>query len=171
MARRNGGAAQRTLTNDDYTDRELLANIRDATGADGWATTTDIGRECGFTGDGTKSGTPASKVAQRLVWMRRGELLESTGPDLTKPYAEPGDRDTRWRLTEVGQNLLKKGTLSKAVASSLDRMDAGTQILLMSQLSRRAYIEGDLGVAFAFRREWQHNQSKRKLVYRSATKR
>lgn len=161
--RRNG--AGRTLRNTDLTDRELLANITDAIEADGWATTTGIAVECGFRGSGEKGDTPARKAANRLAWMRDGGLLESTGPDLTKPYVEPGDRDTRWRLTEFGQSI-RSGALSRSAERALEGLDPGAQVVLMRLIAQQGYVNGDTALAFTLRREWQHNQAQRKLMIR-----
>lgn len=166
MARRNGGSPTRTIRNQDVTDRELLANITDAVEADGWATTTGIAVECGFGVANSKKGeTPARKVATRLSWMRDGGLLESADPDYTKPYKNPGDRDTRWRLSPVGEAILA-GKLSKTVENALASLDAGALVLLMRQLGMQGYVGGDLAVAFTLRREWQHHQGQRRLVIR-----
>lgn len=165
MAKRNGRSSTRTIRNDDITDKELLANIKDAVETDGWATTTGIAVECGFNASGEKGDTPARKVASRLSWMRDGGLLESTDPDLTRPYKGPGDHDTRWKLSPLGEILLS-GRLSKPVENAIAQMDAGAMLMMMRQLAQTGYVGGDLGVAFAMSREWRHHASQRKLSIR-----
>lgn len=157
--------APSNFTNQKLTDRELLANIKDAEEADGWATTTEIAIACGYTGNGSKNKTPATKVASRLAWMRDGGLLESTLPDYTVSASEPGARDTRWRLTEAGE-LIRTGQLSKAVENAIARMDPGAMILMMRRLTQLGYIDGDVPVAFALRREYQHRIAQRRLKIR-----
>lgn len=159
--------------NADLTDREMLANIVDVGDDDGYATTTDIGLKCGYTGSNgngrrgnqQRTATPAQRVASRLCWMRDGGLLESFAPDRTTPYIEPGDRDTRWRPTEIGYMILD-GKLSKAVQTGLERMDAGSMLLAMRELMTIGYIRGGQTEAFALRREIQHHQAQRSLKIR-----
>lgn len=145
--------------NEEFTDREMLANIADAADADGWASSTDIGVQCGFSTNG-KSRTPATRVASRLAWMRDGGLLESA-----RFSDEDHTHDSYWRLTEVGQQILH-GKLTKAVSGAIERMDAGAQILMMRELTRQGFVNGEVAVAFAIRREYQHNAAQRKLVLR-----
>lgn len=167
MPKRAQPAPTRGATNNEYDDRELLGIINDLCQqeADGFVSTTEIGLKMGFTSNGNKNSTPAVKVASRLSWMRTGLLLESSEPDYTTPANEPGARDTRWRLTRIGHEIIK-GSLSKAVETAISRMDAGAQILMMRQLTTRGFIEADVPVAFAIRREYQHNIHKRKLLLR-----
>lgn len=152
------------IRNIDYTDRELLGVIDRAADGDGMASTTEIALALGFT-DSKKYKTPAIKVASRLSWMRSGRLLESADPDLSRPYTEPGARDTRWGLTPAGRAIME-GQLSKAAQNAIEKMDDGAQILMMRHLTRKGFVEGSVPLAFAIRREYQHNIDKRKLTLR-----
>lgn len=163
-------AQSRTARNDDWTDREILGIVDEAAreDVDESASTTEIGIKMGFSANRDSANkTPATAVGSRLAWMRDGGLLESLPPDLTRPFTEPGARDTRWRLTRSGQEILS-GKLTKTITNAVDRMSTGDKIVLVKELMRTGYIEGDATTAFAMDRQVKHDRAKRKLVFRAA---
>lgn len=137
--------------NVDYSDRELLINVY-AVARDVGATTAEIAVKLGITANGKKGITPSKKIGSRLGWMR-------TFGFLARVKAERG-KEPVWLVTEAGQ-LLIQGQLSKAVQTALDKMDDGSQLLLMRALTRRAYVEASQETATAIRREYQHQVAQR----------
>ena len=166
MAARNG---HRSARNEDWTDREILGIVQDLINEDGEATTTSIGERMGFklrhaNGNGRRE-TPATKVGGRLGWMRSGGLLSSYETDPEADGHEPGDRDLRWDLTDIGYDICT-GRLTKAVSGALGKMTDGDRVLLARELMRATWIDGNDGGAFAIDRQIKHERAQQKRSFR-----
>lgn len=135
------------LRNLDYSDRELLHVIYDATGGDGLASSDDIAAALGY----SDNGKPRTRlVAARLTWMARYGFIEPVEPEATS------DRDPKhrlWAVTPVGRSLMG-GRLNGHVEQALTRSDPGQALLLMRRLTTEGRSES---VAAALRREFQRN--------------
>lgn len=136
----------------DYRDRELLYIIDDLADADGVVEATEVARQLGFV-DG-KGKVIVAPVSMRFAWMeRRYKQLRRVAP---KTSADP----VRWAITENGRALMH-GRITASVMRELDKNHPGTELLLIRELTRRTYIEGDPATAAAIRREVQYAEARR----------
>jgi hypothetical protein len=142
------------LRNIDYTDRELLHVIESTTSNGDGALAQDVAVALGFEPDGRGR----QSVSVRLSWMVRYGYLDRVDPK-EQPDGKAGD-PVRWVITPLGRELMV-GKLSKSVESQIDRASAGSQLLIMRRLARRAFFESDEGIGTAVRREYQHSEAHR----------
>lgn len=146
-----------SLRNIDLTDRELLHLIHDIDNG-GPVTSQDVGLALGISPNGDGNKTAATRVAQRLSWMKRYGFLERVSP-LELDGGKVGD-PVRWLVTDIGRQIMG-GKLSKGLEQSIDRARPGDQVLLMRKLTQRAYVQAGSEVATAVRREYLHNAAQR----------
>jgi hypothetical protein len=127
-----------SLRNVDFTDRELLLVVDSLDNA----TSQDVGLAMGFNGK-----MAARFAGSRLGWMRKFGFLAR-------------DNQGKWFLTDAGERLLR-GELPSAITRAVVRATDGQQLLLMRELMKRAYIEGNRETAVAVRREFEHQRARR----------
>jgi hypothetical protein len=142
------------LRNIDLTDREMLHNIASCITRDGYTTSADIADMMGIVGDRARS--PAGRVSVRLAWMRRNGLIERLDPKLFGRKS----KERLWAITPFGDQIMQ-GRLTKAVEAVIDRNDPGSSVLMMRELTRRAYVEASRELATAVRREYLHGIARR----------
>lgn len=121
--------ALNSLTNYDYSDRELLHILNDTADAEGWAETADLAEVIGVTmpsvngqhSDREKQAYAHRCTAMRFSWMAR------------YGWVERDEGRTKWRLTDIGHDLMD-GKLTKTLQNALDRLDAGDRVLVMREI-------------------------------------
>lgn len=146
--------ALRSLRNVDYTDRELLHILNDVGDAEGWSTTDDLAEQIRISHPEGNGSIPEAIrlrhakhcIATRFAWMVR--FL----------WVERDESRTKWRLTEIGRDLMN-GALSKRVEQSLDRMKPADRILVMRSLATG--FERGAPASTMLRREWEHGTGRR----------
>jgi hypothetical protein len=146
-----------SLRNIDLTDRELLHVIYDIANGEP-VSSHDVGLALGISPNGSKNKTAATRVAQRLSWMKRYGFLERVSP-LELEGGKVGD-PVLWLVTEIGRQIMS-GKLSRTLEQSIDRARPGDQVLLMRKLTQRAYVQAGPEIATAVRREYLHNAAQR----------
>ena len=132
----------------DFSDRELLAVIRDAT--NGGTTATSQSIAAAIWPDAADPDSDAafhgrSVVSSRLTWMRRYGLVDRT------------DRD--WHLTEIGKRVLD-AKIGGSVGEYLSKTGELNLLAVLERISSR-YTQVDDTAATVLRRQWQYGQAQR----------
>lgn len=144
------------LRNIDFTDRELLFIMDSVADENGLVHPEDVADKLGIEdSDGNRS--PAGTVSIRLAWMRRYGLTDRVLP---QSIGLPKSERARYIITSQGRALMG-GRITSAMVRELEKGDPGTELLLMREVARRAYINGSDATAAAVRREWLHNAARR----------
>ncbi|MFL5861136.1 MAG: hypothetical protein ACJ780_10185 [Solirubrobacteraceae bacterium] len=127
----------------DFSDRELLALMRDVGGEEGVCSTRDIAEAADV---GTKH--PLTNVGVRLGYLRRIGMLER-------------DPETRkWYLTPLGERFVR-GKLTPGQRRALEALrDEGAAWAATESLAR-LLGDADTAQATMMRRQWQHGWAQR----------
>lgn len=129
-------AVLKSLTNLDYSDRELLHLVDDHAGDDGWADSKDIAEALALSHKHRNQ-----CVGMRFAYMKRHKLLDR----------HPHQR--KWRLTKLGRALMN-GKLSARQRESLAKLEDSDLILVQRFLGERKR-EAGAGASVMLRREAQ----------------
>jgi hypothetical protein len=140
---RNNGRPSLRITN--FSDRELLALIKDVQDTEGWANSQSIAERiwprAAKNEDFARSAR--TSVNQRLGWLRReGGLVEKNDKE---KFA--------WRLTELGERFLT-GRLTGGTDKRIMGLGEADLLAAMSVVGQR-YSEVSYEAAWLVRREWQ----------------
>lgn len=129
------------LRNEDMTDREVLALVKDCLGPNDLAASSEIADRLGVKDD-DRAGR--ASVSRRLSWMRRYGWLA---------YNED---ERAYALTDSGRALLN-GKLRASMQRALEDLSPGERVLLM-----RGVASGlnSVSTLTAVRREWQHQYAR-----------
>ncbi len=146
MARRS---QRRSLRLDEFSDRELLALVRDHEDSDGWANSLTVAEAIWPKYAAENPVHARMSVAQRFGWMRRWGVMERHGKETGL-----------WRLTEHGR-LVVEGRLSAGQLRTIEGIEDGRLMSLGYALSDR-YQEAEDAPAILFRRAMQFAQTQRK---------
>jgi len=140
--RRNGSEPEpRDLSNWGISDTEVLGIVGDLCElADGWTTTYDVRVQLGEKPEESRHRTG---VPSRLTWLRRYGWLER-------------NEDGLWRLTPIGNAILDKPDLPKAVANSLMKLNPAQRLELTKELGESGNSQLP-EVRTAIRRQWQRS--------------
>lgn len=126
-----------SFNNAAISDRELLALVLDALGADGQATTSEVADRVALQAD-----RPLISVGTRLAYLRRVGMLER-------------DPNTRgWFLTPAGESLVA-GRLTAAARRALADLDGGAAWAATEALAA-LLRDARSDQATMMRRQWQH---------------
>lgn len=136
----------------DFSDRELLIIVDEASREYGYASSPQIAEALGLGEHGNRM------VASRMAWLGRYSFVEKevlrdeqgnirTRRDGTEMYAQ------RWKLTEMGR-AIAYGDLRKTQSKMLDGMTEGQRVLLARWLAAQAGPQDT--VSWAISREWKH---------------
>lgn len=153
MAKKSGLTRLRNI---DFTDRELLFIMDEVADENGLVHPEDVADRLGIEDTDGKR-TPAGTVSNRLSWMRRYGLTDRVLP---QQIGLPKSERARYIITSAGRALMG-GRITSAMLKELEKGDPGTELLLMREVSRRAYVNGSVTTAAAVRREWMHNAAMR----------
>lgn len=143
-----------SLRNIDRTDLEMLHIILDCKDDEDIIASADVADYLGVKAKNGRS--PAGRVSTRLAYMARIGQLERLDPRLWGRHR----KEAIWRITDFGYELLN-GKLPQAVETQIQNGTAGKRVLMMQRLSQRLASTDE---ATALRRQWQHDEARRKGV-------
>ncbi len=137
---------------ENYSDRELLYLLNDlASEDDNWVETTALADRIGLSRNGLDD-EQFRLHAQRCVSVRLGWIARLSGA-VEKDTERKAPDPTRWRLTDVG-NAVVKATISEDLSKRLlDGVTDFAALHALDMLSRR-YRGANIGAANLMRREW-----------------
>lgn len=140
---RNNGRPSLRITN--FSDRELLALIKDVQDSEGWANSQSIAERIWPRAAKNEDYARMARtsVNQRLGWLRReGGLVEKNDKE---KFA--------WRLTDLGESFLY-GRITGGTDKRVLSMQDEDLLALMSVVGER-YSSTGYEAAWLIRREWQ----------------
>lgn len=129
------------LTLADFSDHDLLFALEDTADAEGWATAEDVAIQIGIDHD-----KPTNCVGSRFAWCYRFGWLEKE--------VEKGK--TKWRLSDIGYDLLHPNKLNAAAEKALSELTEGQRIAV-TDLVAKALPGVSRQSAHMARRAWQHH--------------
>lgn len=130
-----------SLRLEDFLDHDLLYALEDAADAEGWATSQEIAALIGIEND-----RPTQSVGSRLGWAKRYGWAESE--------AEKGG--LKWRLNDIGYELLHPKKLTPAIERALSTLSEG-QRAEITEVIARELPRSSRQAAHLARRTWQHH--------------
>lgn len=119
--------------------------------AHGYVLAKDVADKMGFRNGDERA------VVSRLIWMKRLGYLDRIDP---RQLGLPSSDAPRYVITPRGKALMG-GKISATLQKALDRADPGTELLLMEDLTKQAYVNGDDVTAAAYRRQYLHTAAQR----------
>ena len=148
MARK--GAANLKLEN--YSDREVLHLMNDLADENGWVLIEHLAERIGIRVAGMSDAQLAIHARRclgvRLGWIKR----------LSATVEQKGDEHGVWRLTSLGQQVVK-AKLNASIDNALGQMNEANLLNAIDVVSRR-YIRANQNTANLLRREWQYGTHK-----------
>jgi hypothetical protein len=121
----------------DYSDRELLALVRDLQDREGWTSSTALLNRLGL-----DHPSPEQCVATRMGWMRRFGAVERH------------EKGGRYRLTPVGE-VMVSGKLNSSTENTLNKIKPEQMLLVTKWLADRQKHSEETARTL-IRREWQY---------------
>ena len=147
--RRNGRPSLRIT---DFSDRELLALIKDVEDTEGWANAQSVAERIWprAAKDDEFAVMARTSVNQRLGWLRReGDLVEKN--DKVK---------FEWRLTDRGLMLLK-GKVNSPTRNFIESYAEDADLLEVMSLLGERWQSTDYETGWVVKREWQFRTARR----------
>lgn len=154
-SRRTTAQKLERLSNLDMTDREILLAMNDVANSDGLVLAQDVAEYFGIVSNGKR--TPAGTVASRLAWMRKYGYVDRIDP---KTLGLRASDHPRYIITPFGEQVMK-GRIPAGIERAIDSASAGTMVMAMRKLAQRAYLQSDVQVSNAVRREYNHHEARR----------
>lgn len=141
------------LRNEDLSDRELLHLIDDIAQQDerGHVLSQDVIDRVGYSNGSGRAVTSRMSAMGRLGFLERIEA---------RTLGLPASAPPRYIISSEGRALMG-GKLNKAVQTTLERADAGTELLIMREIAERGYVRGSQVRANGMRRQWLHSAARR----------
>jgi hypothetical protein len=126
----------------DYSDRELLALVRDLQDEEGWTSTESLLNRLKLDHE-----NPAQCVATRMGWMGRYGAVEKS------------DKGGKYRLSPIGE-VMVSGKLTKTTEKVLDGIKPDQMLLVTRWLGERQRNSEDTAKSL-IRREWTYSTASR----------
>lgn len=131
-----------SLRLEDFSDHDLLYALEESGDDEGWATSQEVAEQIGLNLDES----PAKNVGIRLSWLNRFGVMEQDD--------EKGPM--KWRLNDIGYNLLHPTKLSPSALKALEGLDEGQRLLVTEAVSRQLKRTSRQGTHLA-KRAFAHN--------------
>lgn len=122
------------LRNSDMSDRALLIKLKQCEDDDGLIDPAYVAEKLNVIG--TDKRTPAGTVSTRLSWMRRYGMIERVEPTHIGLRRKDG---CRYTITPFGHEV-SRGHIPASVMRELEKDSAGTQVAIMDELAKRAFV-------------------------------